>query len=79
LAGRGNVDEAISHYNATLQIWPDWAGAHNNLGLALEKRGRLEEAISHYKEALRIRPDYAKAKDNLERALRLVIQPPTVS
>jgi tetratricopeptide (TPR) repeat protein len=79
LVDRGNVDEAISHYTATLQLWPDWAGAHNNLGFALEKRGRLEEAISHYKEALRIRPDYAKAKDNLERALRLVIQPPTVS
>ena len=65
------MDEAIKHYLEALRILPDWAGAHNNLGFALEKRGRLEETISHYKKALRIKPDYAKAKGNLERALRL--------
>jgi len=51
---------------------PYWAGAHNNLGVLLERRGRLDEAIRHYSEALRLDPDYAKARNNLERALSLM-------
>ena len=37
LAGRGQVDEAIAHYRKALEIKPDYAEAHNNLG---ERLGR---------------------------------------
>ena len=48
-----------------LEIKPDYAEAHNNLGLALASRGQVDEAIAHYRKALEIKPDYAEAHNNL--------------
>ena len=69
LAGRGQVDEAIAHYQKALEIKPDYAEAHNNLGNALAGRGQVDEAIAHYQKALEIKPDYADAHNNLGNAL----------
>ena len=40
LADRGQVDEAIAHYRKALEIKPDFAEAHNNLGAVLAGRGQ---------------------------------------
>ncbi|MDX1563197.1 MAG: sulfotransferase, partial [Gammaproteobacteria bacterium] len=48
-----------------LQISPDYAEAHNNLGTALTHLGMLDDAIASYGRALEIRPDYAEAHRNL--------------
>ena len=69
LAGRGQVDEAIAHYQKALKIKPDYAEAHNNLGQALADRGEVDEAIAHYQKALEIKPDYVAAHNNLGLAL----------
>ncbi len=69
LAGCGQVDEAIAHFEKALEIKPDFTEAHNNLGLALAGRGRFDEAIAHYQKALKIEPDYADAHNNLGNAL----------
>ena len=69
MAGRGQVDEAIAHYRKALEIKPDYAEAHNNLGNALAGRGQVDEAIAHYRKALEIKPDYAEAHYNLGNAL----------
>ena len=69
MAGRGQVDEAIAHYRKALEIKPDYAEAHNNLGNALAGRGQVDEAIAHYRKALEIKPDYAEAHNNLGNAL----------
>ena len=69
LADRGQVDEAIAHYRKALEIKPDYAEAHNNLGVALAGRGQVDEAIAHYRKALEIKPDYAEAHNNLGIAL----------
>ena len=63
------MDEAITHYQKALQIKPDYAEAHINLGNALLKKGGVDEAISHYQKALQINPDYAEAHINLGNAL----------
>jgi Flp pilus assembly protein TadD len=65
LIARGQVDEAISHYQKALQIQPDFADVHNNLGVALGTCGQLDEAAAHFSQALEIKPDYADARNNL--------------
>ena len=69
LAGRGQFDEAIAHYRKALEIKPDDAEAHYNLGNALAGRGQVDEAIAHYQTALELKPDYADAHNNLANAL----------
>ena len=56
LAGRGQIDEAIAHYRKALEIKPDYAEAHNNLGAGSGGRGQIDEAIAHYQQALEIKP-----------------------
>ncbi len=45
-----------------IRLKPDYAEAHNNLGIALASQGRLPEAIAHWEEAMRLRPDFADAR-----------------
>jgi Flp pilus assembly protein TadD len=51
-----------------VQLKPDYADAHINLGSALLQAGRLDEAISHLQKALQLNPGYAKAHNNLGNA-----------
>jgi tetratricopeptide (TPR) repeat protein len=65
LAGRGEDDGAIAHYQAALEIKPDFAEAHYKLGVALVRRGRIDEAIAHFGKTLEIKPDFELAHYNL--------------
>ncbi len=69
LASRGQVDEAIGHYQAALENKPDYAEAHHNLGVALASRGQVDEAIACYQNALDFKPDFAEARVSLYDAL----------
>ena len=53
-----------------LQIKPDYAAAHYNLGNVLKAVGRHDEAIERYTRALQIKPDYAEAHNNLGSVLQ---------
>ena len=57
--------EAIESYKQAIEIDPDLALAHNNLGLAYCELGKYEEAIESHMQAIRIDPDYALAHYNL--------------
>jgi len=46
---------------------PDWAAAHRNLGLVLEKLGRRAEAVVELETAVRLRPNYEDARKDLKR------------
>jgi len=61
----GRVQEAVGHYERVVQLKPDSAEAHNNLGNALAQIGEVREAIQQYGRALRLKPDYAEAANNL--------------
>ena len=69
LLKKGDVDEAIAHYQKALQIKPDYAASRNNLGNVLLQQGRLDEAIAQLQKGLQIKPDYAEAHINLGNAL----------
>ena len=69
LAGRGQIDAAIDHYQQSLEIAPNYDLAHNNLGAALAGRGETDAAIDQYQQALKINPQNAMARDNLAMAL----------
>jgi len=52
-----------------LALKPDYADAHNNLGIALAAQGRTAEAIARYERALELKPEHANAHNNLGIAL----------
>jgi Flp pilus assembly protein TadD len=64
---QAKVEEAIHHYERALQIAPDSATTHYNLGVAWERAGRVSEAITQYQQALHLKPDLAAARDALAR------------
>ncbi len=63
------MDEAIRQFQETIRLKPDYADAHNNLGIALFRKGQMDEAIRQFQEALRLKPDQAEAHNNLGNAL----------
>src|SRR5207245_461556 len=52
-----------------LRLQPEYAEAHNSLGIALLAQGKLDEAVACYQRAIRLQPDYAAAYQNLGTAL----------
>ena len=67
---QGKLDEAVACYRRALELKPDYAEAHNNLGNALKDQGKLDEAVACYRRALELKPDYAEAHNNLGNALK---------
>ena len=69
LADRGQVAEAIVHFQDAVDINPNYVDALNSLGHALAGRGEVDEAIARYRKALAIQSDYVEAHNNLGLAL----------
>jgi len=69
LQEKGQLDEAITHYQKAIELNPSLASAYCNLGTALRKKGQLDEAITHYQKALELNPSFASAYYNLGVAL----------
>ena len=69
LSRQGRMDEAMTNYEASLRINPNYADARNNLGHALAERKQFAEAIGHYRTALRTSPNNVEIHNNLGNAL----------
>ena len=67
---QGKLDEAVACYRRALQLDPNDAEVHNNLGTAFKDQGKLDEAVACYRRALELKPDYAEAHYNLGVAFR---------
>jgi tetratricopeptide (TPR) repeat protein len=68
LLEKGQVDEAIVHYRAALQMEPDW-DAEYDLGTALLSKGEVDEAIVHCEKAVTMQPNDPDAQVSLGSAL----------
>jgi protein O-mannosyl-transferase len=66
---KGQIDEAIGHYQLALRLNPDDALVYNNLGVAFDKKGQSEDAIRQYREIIRLEPERPFAHYNLGNAL----------
>jgi protein O-mannosyl-transferase len=66
LMQRGQAPAAMMELENALQLNPDLAEAHNNVGLLLSDiPGQKKQAIAEFHVALKIRPNYAEAHNNL--------------
>ncbi len=61
----GQLKEAELSTRKAIEIKPDYAEAHYNLGNILKDHGKLQEAEISYRKAIEIKPDYAIAHNNL--------------
>jgi tetratricopeptide (TPR) repeat protein len=61
----GKLKDSLIANQKVLEISPNDAEAHCNLGSTLQELGRLEDAEASYKKAIEIKPDLAEAHYNL--------------
>jgi protein O-mannosyl-transferase len=71
LADAGEVDGALHHYTAALQIRPEFPSAQANLADLLLQRGDSAGAQRHAAAALRLKPDLPEAHNALAGAFLL--------
>jgi hypothetical protein len=67
---QSKLDEAMACFQHAVHLQPDYALAHNNLGIIQRERGDLDEAVRSFQKAVEITPNCAKAHSNLAVALR---------
>ncbi len=70
---RGELDKAMSHFEAASKIRSGKLDPHYNLGTAfvemnigdaLARKGQPDEAMAHFEQAIKLQPDYAGAYYN---------------
>ena len=64
LQQQGLHEEAITGYEAFLELMPGHAQSLNNMGVSLRELGRLAEAGAAFTKAIEARPNYAQAALN---------------
>jgi Flp pilus assembly protein TadD len=62
---QGLLDEAEKHWRLALAVKPDYADAHNNLGLLFSDLGHMEQAEAAYRQALAADPRHVDTYNNL--------------
>jgi tetratricopeptide (TPR) repeat protein len=61
----GKKREAIGAFKAFLALYPNYAQAHNDLGLLYCQNGAKDKALSHYQKAVKLAPDIYTFQKNL--------------
>lgn len=57
----GDAKKAEDCYRMAVELKPDYADAHFQLGVALAARGRLDEGIAHFRQTARFVPNHSAA------------------
>lgn len=66
----GRNIEALNANQTAVELSPQDAEAHSNLGVTLQELGRLNEAEVSLRQAIVLRPNYPEAHNNLGNALK---------
>jgi tetratricopeptide (TPR) repeat protein len=61
----GEVSDSLAHLQKALEIEPNLADAHYNLGNTYLQMGQANKALSHYQRALEIEPNDTEALNNM--------------
>jgi len=69
LESNQRFEEAAIHYQGIVEMSPEYAEAHNNLGNVLDRLQQFATAEEHLREAIRLNPTFAFAHHNLGNAL----------
>jgi tetratricopeptide (TPR) repeat protein len=67
----GDLDAAIEHHRAALELSPGLVAARTNLASALVERGDLDEAVDQLARVVELVPNSQLGKRNLRAAERL--------
>jgi len=59
---------AAGMLHSAVDLLPDSAEAHNDLGVALASMGQVDEARDQFRRAVELRPDFQEAQRNLDQA-----------
>ncbi len=62
---QGRTDEAMALYREALEMYPNYEGAHLNLGAAFNLTGHPKEAAGEFARAIQLQPDDASAYNDL--------------
>jgi superkiller protein 3 len=65
LDAKGDLAGAIAAYGKAIELDPELAEAHSNLGVTLMTKGDLPAAVAACKKAVELDPNYPKAYTNL--------------
>jgi len=69
VAEKKQFDAAVPAWRKALELSPDDARAHNNLGVALAATGKTDEAIAEYRKSLELDDHSSQTNNNLGSAL----------
>ena len=70
MADPRTLPDAIKHFKRAVELKPDHARAHANLGTALARTGRIAEAIQHQSRSIELQSGVAETHLNLGLTLR---------
>ena len=63
------LGEALTSYAKALELQPQYAEAHCNMGVIHKQAGRLDEALAAYEKAFALAPCYDTIRANMAIAL----------
>jgi tetratricopeptide (TPR) repeat protein len=62
------LPQAIDQFRAVIKLRPEYADAHQNLGVALTQLNLDTEAVEEFRKTLALDPNYFSARANLVQA-----------
>ena len=63
-------EAAITNFQKAINVKPDYAESHYNLGTALQALGKIDAAINSFQRAIEIKPDHFESYNNMGNALK---------